>query len=951
MGKVFNVVGSYFGKAELIPEGSQLIEFSVDTLASDKDYFEGETYQEGDIKFHARFLLPDGTKSELISIPPSEVKCNQDLTKPFQRDPNLGLDETQAAPIDLDFYYKHEEITKYAPSFRIYIYPSEFILDHIEIEKIGADSDYSYYSGDPFKNETIIVRACNKDNTLKVTLPYNQNPSTTSKSCYYNINPNVVYREDIGIPVGENIREIPFRIECILRRAGSGNGEQRMEGTVPVKVLKQSKKMQFTDIQRIGSVFKSKYFDGDSFDNQGLRVMGKYPWDDRETDITEKCTIKALYNGQLYEQANKIPYARDLGENGGKGKVVITFVDEDNGGKVTTSDEFPEFESRLTFDIYAVNKVILNEPPSTKKFYVGDKIHNIPNPSVVTTQESLITNVTVKYMPAATNPDTTSKNFVIRVEGSADGIYLAGTLKKPGALTFKALYYDKNGREHESNTIIINVEKQIKEIKVPSVGSSYSEEYSNSLGEQKLNNMRLFSIGGNASNVHLSESNIIEKVDGREAKFYNWIDTVTIDGTAYRADNAGSVYHYILQRGAHEISITLKESDENFQYKWDSSVISGLTCNLFTIKVYQSIRVSTSLSTNTAISFSATGENSFKPSSQQITISCSPQIPGINVEGSLSSDISSYFDSPSNENNTFTITPNTTNSETGETYSGTFDINITIDDNSYRKLSNDSYSYIVSISTKWEKPFEWLEDETITREWIQKLSKESLTKITKYIITGKTKQINIGNEIVTARFVDFHTKSSSKPKVEGYNHDFYNKNRFTFMFELNYDSNNATGPLISNITATNPLLNEYINTSNCIWKKKNSQGASASKGSSQTRAVRLNDSPKYSTPLTLTLYPPTLEELGYNVNDKNKNPAYSKKFYAFSSRAYYPTNQVFIFNAAAKSSDGQMAITGRNIMTLLTSGGGNINKISTSQTTAGINSPYARLLLCVSYDY
>ena len=44
MGKVFNIVGSYFSKAELIPEGSKVVEL-IFVEGSDNSYFEGEYYK------------------------------------------------------------------------------------------------------------------------------------------------------------------------------------------------------------------------------------------------------------------------------------------------------------------------------------------------------------------------------------------------------------------------------------------------------------------------------------------------------------------------------------------------------------------------------------------------------------------------------------------------------------------------------------------------------------------------------------------------------------------------------------------------------------------------------------------------------------------------------------------------------------------------------------------
>ena len=134
MGKVFNIVGSYFNKAELIPEGSKVVEL-IFGEGSDNSYFEGEYYKEGDVKFFARFQLPEeagGGYTKPISIPPSECKPTDFNPKePFTR---KASDDYTVEPKGLTFSYTYNGITV-DNTWSINIYPKEFILQSIKIEK------------------------------------------------------------------------------------------------------------------------------------------------------------------------------------------------------------------------------------------------------------------------------------------------------------------------------------------------------------------------------------------------------------------------------------------------------------------------------------------------------------------------------------------------------------------------------------------------------------------------------------------------------------------------------------------------------------------------------------------------------------------------------------------------------------------------------------------------
>lgn len=939
MGKVFNIVGSYFSKAELIPEGSKVVEL-VFGEESDNSYFEGEYYKEGDIKFFAIFQLPEeagGGYTKRISIPPSECKpTNFNPKEPFTR---IASDDYTVEPKPLTFSYTYNGITV-ENTWRIEIYPKEFILQSIKIEK-QAGFKTEYYDGEIFDNSHMIVKAVGT-NGLEKVLPY-VDPSlaeTYEKNCY-------TYTKDITVNFIENgnqtvispdIHEAKITLTCYVRTAGSGNGQQVQNAEVGVRVLRDSKKMQFTNIST-NQDYINLYFNGTEFVDSGISVFGKYPWDQEEQDLTAKCEFIAKYNNKSISVGSPINYAPGIKT----GEVIVKYKDTQNGNKITSSDEYGE-KFKINFQVYDISNVVIQPPPEGTKFNVNDKLVDSNNQPIFP--------MTINYTDATVPPRTGVKNYKLLQDsnGIIDGAF---KLTKPGTVIIKGRYETKSGSIESTNNFSIVVERQVKKIRVPKKGAAYnvSPKYDEAVRGYRLNNMPLFITNGGSS-ANMSNNIIFKSRVENTVYFHDWIESVQINNSSFGNDltSRTQLYNYILKSEpnayTYDITITLKKNDDNYTYKWDDPQIVGQELQLQQIQLKRDVNFNIVTS---SVSFEQKKQGTFTPDSKSVSVELSLKDIELDVQYTISSTLNNKLDVTGDINNGYTFTPLIESNNTNNTtYRGTVTFEI-INSNNFNNLNftnGTSDSISVTIKNAW---FNWDSDTLISKSWIKELVSQGNNVIDSHIRNNSKKSIRI--------------RSGNTVQAQIVNND---SNYITFLYV-------DPGPsrYFVNVSDTKPWLEKYLGNlqssnsdyrngqSSCIWNSLNDVEQTG--GDSITRKIKANSSGKNFIK-KFTVYPPTLEELGYTIhldlgyghnngNHEQAFDAFDQEFMGTEDPPFYtPPSRVFVFNAAAHGPNENLAITGLNICVLNPSSvGTEMAKLTKDQTTQGLNTRQGKAVMCVSY--
>ena len=119
--------------------------------------------------------------------------------------------------------------------------------------------------------------------------------------------------------------------------------------------------------------------------------------------------------------------------------------------------------------------------------------------------------MTINYTDATVPPRTGVKDYELLQDsnGIIDGAF---KLTKPGTVIIKGRYKTKNKTIESTNNFSIVVERQVKKIQVPKVGTAYytNPEYNNSVKGYRLNDMPLFKINGNTDSANTSNSIIFK---------------------------------------------------------------------------------------------------------------------------------------------------------------------------------------------------------------------------------------------------------------------------------------------------------------------------------------------------------------------------------------------------------------------------------------------------------
>lgn len=901
MGKVFNIVGSYFSKAELIPEGSKVVEL-VFGENSDNSYFEGEYYREGDVKFFAIFQLPEeagGGYTKPISIPPSECKPTDFNPKePFTR---KASDDYTVEPKQLGFSYTYNGVTV-NKSWRIEIYPKEFILQSIKIEK-QAGFKTEYYDGEVFDNSNMIVKAVGT-NGLEKVLPY-VDPSlaeTYEKNCY-------TYTKDITVNfieggnqtvISPDIHEAKITLTCYVRTAGSGNGQQVQNADVSVRVLRDSKKMQFTNINT-NQDYINLYFNGTEFVDSGISVFGKYPWDQEEQDLTAKCEFIAKYNNKSISVGSPINYAPGIKT----GEVIVKYKDTQNGNKITSSDEYGE-KFKINFQVYDISNVVIQPPPEGTKFNVNDKLVDSNNQPIFP--------MTINYTDATVPPRTGVKDYKLLQDsnGIIDGAF---KLTKPGTVIIKGKYIIKDRTIESINNFSIVVERQVKKIQVPKVGTAYytNPEYNNSVKGYRLNDMPLFKINSNTGSANTSNSIIFKSQVEGMYYFHDWIESVKINNSSFQdSSSRASLYNYILKSEprayTYDITITLKENDDKYTYKWDNSAIMGRELSLQQIQLKRKVNLSIN---TTSISFKATGEDSFNPSDKTVRVTMSPSSSetGLTISSPIiSSSLNGKLDVSGSMDSDYIFTPSGPNNEWGDEHSGTVQFKIE-NANKYENYDyqETSVSCRVTVDNYYKKPFNWgATNEIITDDFLNMLREADSTDIKNSVRARKRKRIELKSTACPAMIIDYN---ESMREV-------------TFLI---LDTTDSERSLMYN-TGGNPSIYNFLNNeSSCYWADLNSGNAYKLQKNVANLAVTKSRSIKAGSKGNKTvrwkLYPPTLEELGKprpgGGNWNADNSFHRTNFGAFSISSPFLASDLgydeantwfYVFNTSNRSDVGDKNI-------------------------------------------
>lgn len=695
MSKVWNVVGSFIGDYEMIPEGSTLESVNYIQSESKLNYYSGEYYNPALMKFQATFRLPDKTTLKTINIPSNQMITNpkgdlgdiMGIDTPFQYvDSGASGSDSQRSTANITFWYQYKEnqsaqVQEKSVTVTFFIWKEKFTFDRIEI--IKNPNKMEYYNGDYFNPEGMEIAVYSKEGLVRY--PKQCENKNTQVDCFY-FNLPIVLR-----PTESGYTTVPVIYKAIPDFESSTT---TIEFSIQVRVYEDERKAQL-DVSLAGA--KTLYYSGSTFSKSGIIVKKKYPQDVTypDTNIADQCTIQILEFPSGVVEYNEI--------NQGNLTLIVSYTDKENSNKVTT------FENRDQIKVYEVDKVQFpNNQESYPIYEVGTTLPKTDFPMTVNYKPSnIVSNPSFdqRYLNV-TNFNWVAINNVINSAGTllseyANGVQIKGQWTHP-----EDPKQTKTVFEAATNIIIVK-----KKFPVTPPSTSYGQDNPYPVDENtQIKPLTLINVG--TSSFKTGIDGYSATVNG--ATVYNNISYgVPISETSY----------------SFSCTVQLKTDDPNYTYVWSDTQQSGPR----TVVVYGQIQAKHTASVsfspdygNFIVSYDYSNGNK-TTSSVNVSVIDNDTSESISLPGTYL-EVSSYSDSYISVNPTNSIKHGgriTITAKEANTYVDSVTATIrlsgcTIEDNKAWKKTTitvpaSSFSGTVNYLNKWN----W--NQEVSPEWIEGL--------------------------------------------------------------------------------------------------------------------------------------------------------------------------------------------------------------------------------------
>lgn len=665
MSKVWNIVGSFVGASNLIPENATFTKLEVLPQSLDT-YYNGETFRQDLTFFQATFTSEEGEETK-ITIPSKDVKPKNFVPEvPFTN----TLDREITRHLEFEWTYvpvnEPSQTQTKDCSFEITIWPEKFTVKTVEV--IVPPSKTIYYDGETFNHAGMAVQVTSEEGDTKSVEYCGSASCSEDRDCYY-YNKTPLHAGD-----SETVNVLFYY--CVPADAEHPNG-YIAQFTYPVTVYRDERKAQLKVTYDAETTVR-KYYSGEKFNSEGIKVQKKYPrddesaYDDPNNNVTTQCkiSVQEFPDGTLqYNDSNK-----------GYLNIVVEYYDPIT--KLTTTEVVPNIVFVYEVDQIQVHSYTKNE------FYVGETF----NTSMITLR--------VDYKPSSLplsdyNGYIMTNDYswtVTRFINSAGKFLEAGQDKE-----LELNYYDKNDpknpadKTRHSTKFSINILKSIKKLDIPMYTGE--TEYSDQYGIKIL---RYLGITSGTSFKDDGYEDI--SVNG----IWNYNNPTQIDRlfTATEEENQ------------YEIGVKIKAEDDTYIYQWEdgseSSVVKSVNV---TLKRAYSFSFGSS-------SLHLTGENT--SASTRLTLTAGL---GLNADISLSGLTSYLSCSPTSADSSTTIYVNVDDVPSSD-YSSSTTLRASLD--SVPDYLTGPTQDTVRVYFDYEVPWSW--DDPLSVSWVNGLRKNNPSK-------------------------------------------------------------------------------------------------------------------------------------------------------------------------------------------------------------------------------
>lgn len=663
MSKVWNIVGSFVGASNLIPENAVFTKLEVLPNSLDT-YYNGETFRMDLTFFQATFTSDEGEETKIV-LPSKDVKPkNFDPEVPFSN----TLDHEISRYLQFEYTYIPAGADKDDPSqhqtkdcsFEITIWPEKFTVKTVEV--IVPPSKTIYYDGETFEHAGMVVQATSEEGDTKNVEYCGSASCGAERDCYYyNMSP---------LHAGDSETVNVLFTYCAPADGEHPNGYVA-QFTYPVTVYQDERKAQLR-VTYDKDTTKQVYYSGTAFNKTGIKVEAKYPRDDEsvfdQNNVTTQCKIyvQEFPEGVLQYNDSNLGYLN----------VVVEYYDSTT--KLTTTEVVPNIVFVYEVDQIQVHSYTKNE------FYVGE-----------TFDSSMIT-LRVDYKPSSLPLDDydgyiMTNDYSWTITGYINS---AGKFLKAGEdVELELNYYDKNDPKGSADKtrhftyFYINILKQLKKLSIPRYTGE--TEYNNQYGIKILRYL------GITSGTSLMDG--YEDISVNGSWGYNtstWIDN------SFTATEEQNQY---------EIGVKIKAEDDTYTYQWEdgseSSVVKSVS---ITLKRAYSFSLGSS-------SLYLTGEDT--SASTRLTLTAGL---GLNADISLSGLTSYLSCSPTSADSSTTIYVNV-DDVPSQDYSSSTTLKASLD--SVPDYLTGPTQDTVRVHFDYEVPWSW--DDPLSVSWVNGLRKNN----------------------------------------------------------------------------------------------------------------------------------------------------------------------------------------------------------------------------------
>ena len=663
MSKVWNIVGSFMGGSNLIPENATFTKLEVLPQSLDT-YYNGETFRQDLTFFQATFTSDEGEQTK-ITIPSKDVKPKNFVPEvPFTN----TLDHEITRHLEFEWTYIPAGADKDDPSqhqtkdcsFEITIWPERFTVKTVEV--IVPPSKTIYYDGETFNHAGMVVQATSEEGDTKNIEYCGSAGCSEDRDCYY-YNTSPLHAGD-----SETV-DIQFTY-CVPADGDHPNG-YIAQFTYPVTVYRDERKAQLKVTYDAHTTVR-KYYSGKKFNSEGIKVQKKYPRDDESAYDDPNNTVTSQCRIYVQEFPNGILQYND--SNGGYLNVVVEYYDSVT--KLTTTEVVPN----IVF-VYEVAQVQVSHFRKNE-FYIGDPF------------DSSLATLRVDYKPSSLPLDDYS-GYITSNDYSwtrTEYIDSAGKFLKPGQnIVLQLNYYDENDPKSPKTRyeagFSVNILKKIKKLSFPRYTGK--TEYSGTQGIKILRNLNV------TSGTSL--------VDGYE--------DISVNGTwGYSTPQyIDSYFTATSNRYKYTIGVKIKAEDDTYTYQWEDGFPASVTKTVsVTLKREYSLSFDTS-------SLYLTGENT--SASTYLTLTS-----GLDLNASISlTGLTAYLScSPTSTSSSTTVNVNV-ESVPFYDYSDSTTLKATL--NSVPDYLTGPTQDTVTVYFNYEVPWNW--NDALSTSWISGLKKNS----------------------------------------------------------------------------------------------------------------------------------------------------------------------------------------------------------------------------------